>query len=343
MDNQIKDNIIELLKYYNSPSTGKPYDVQKEVNIVVRNGEANITININPNEIEKFEIDKKNLQKRILSVPNIKAVNIIHTAEKKMENIKKPDTTKYNLKTKNIIAIASGKGGVGKSTVSANIAIALKELGKSVSLLDTNIFGPSIPRMMGINKKPITNEDKKLIPLDSYGVKCMSIGFLIPEDTPTIWRGPMVMKALEQLFINVDWGETDYMILDLPPGTGDTQLTIAQKVPVKGAIVVSTPQDVALIDARKGINMFKKVNIPVLGLIENMSYFICDKCNQRHEIFSYGGTKNEAKKLGTNFLGEIPLNIQLRESSDQGKPIGVYHKNNEIAKIYLEIAKKIIE
>ena len=179
--------------------------------------------------------------------------------------------------------------------------------------------------------------------MENYGVKCMSIGFLIESETPAIWRGPMVMKALEQLFTTVEWGDPDYMIVDLPPGTGDAQLTIAQKVPMKGAVIVSTPQDVALIDARKGINMFKKVNIPVLGIIENMSYFICDKCNQRHEIFSNRGAKKEADKNGEKFLGEIPLDTNLRISSDQGEPVGILKKENNISKIYLDIAKKIVK
>lgn len=343
MDNQIFQNIVNLLKSYNNPETRRPYDTNKGINIIVKDGHVNLSIMINAEKIKIFEDDKTNLQKNILSIPNVLSANIIFTAEKTNENIKtkSPNTEKYKIGSKNIIAIASGKGGVGKSTVSVNLAIALKELGKSVTLLDADIFGPSIPKMMGISTKPKTNENKKLIPLESYGIKCMSIGFLISSDTPAIWRGPMVMKALEQLFINVEWGESDYMIIDLPPGTGDTQLTLAQRVDVKGAIVVSTPQDVALIDARKGINMFRKVNVPVLGLIENMSYFICDQCNKRHEIFSHGGTKNEAIKLGTDLLAEIPLDTNIRICSDQGKPIGINNPENKIAKLYIEIAKKI--
>ena len=343
MDNEIFDNIINLLKNYNNPGTGKLYDTDSDINLVVKNGHANISILIIPEKIKVFESDKNSLQKKILSLPNVLSANIIFTSEKKIDSIdkKKPNLNKFNIDAENIIAIASGKGGVGKSTVSVNLSIALSKLGKSVALLDADIYGPSIPKMMGISDKPNSNENKKFIPLENYGIKCMSIGFLIPSDAPTIWRGPMIMKALEQLFINVEWGKIDYLIVDLPPGTGDTQITMAQRVPLKGAIIVSTPQDIALIDARKGINMFKKVEVPVLGLIENMSYFICDNCNERHEIFSHGGAKKEAADLGVKFLGEIPLVTALRVSSDNGKPIGIYEPKSKIADSYLQIAKRI--
>ena len=343
MDNEIFDSIINLLKNYNNPGTGKPYDTKSDINLVVKNGHANISILIVPEKIEVFENDKNNLQSKVLSLPNVLSANIIFTSESKIDPIKqkKPNLDKYKIDAENIIAIASGKGGVGKSTVSVNLSIALSKLGKSVALLDADIYGPSIPKMMGISDKPKSNEDKKLIPLESCGIKCMSIGFLIASDTPAIWRGPMIMKALEQLFISVEWGKIDYLIVDLPPGTGDTQITMSQKVPLKGAIIVSTPQDIALIDARKGINMFKKVDVPVLGLIENMSYFICENCNERHEIFSHGGAKKEAADLGVKFLGEIPLVTALRISSDNGKPIGFYEPKSKIADSYLEIAKRI--
>ena len=195
--------------------------------------------------------------------------------------------------------------------------------------------------MMGITGKPKTNNNKKLIPLESYGVKCMSIGFLISVDTPAIWRGPMVMKALEQMFNGVEWGELDYLIIDLPPGTGDAQLTLAQSSKLTGSIIISTPQDVALIDARKAINMFNKVNVPVLGIVENMSYFICNKCNERHEIFAYGGAKKEAKEFKVDFLGEFPLDKNLRINSDDGRPACIANPNSDIAINYLNIAKSV--
>ena len=344
MDTKIYKNIEDIVKSFKNPVTGNFFDLNKEINIIVKNANANISINIDPKNIGLFEPLKNIIKDKILNIPNVLSANIILTAERKNSDNQNnnPVNTKYDIKAKSIIAIASGKGGVGKSTVSVNLAIALKELGKSVALLDADIYGPSIPRMMGIGEKPRTNENNKLIPLENYEIKCMSIGFLIDPDTPTIWRGPMIMKALEQLFLTVEWGEPDFMIVDLPPGTGDIQLTMAQKVPMKGAIIVSTPQDVALIDARKGINMFKKVNTPVLGIIENMSYFICDQCNKRHEIFSHGGARNEAKKMDCNFLGEIPLDKNLRMSSDEGMPIGIKNSNNPIVEAYKEIARKII-
>ena len=340
MDNKIKENIVKLIKNTKNPQTGEFFKIDNEVNIIVREKHVTITIQIDHQKLELFKEVNSYLKEQIDSNKDILSSNIILTADKKSTQ-NNQFNNKYKLKPKNIIAIASGKGGVGKSTVSVNLSIALSKIGKSVALLDADIYGPSIPRMMGINNRPITNENKKFIPLENHGIKCMSIGFLITPDTPAIWRGPMIMKALEQLFLNVEWGETEYMIIDLPPGTGDTQLTIAQKVDVKGAIIISTPQDIALIDAIKGVNMFKKVNIPVIGLIENMSYFICDKCNQRHEIFSHGGAKQESEKLKTNFLGEIPINKDLRICSDQGKPILIEKPESEISKIYLEIANKL--
>ena len=249
----------------------------------------------------------------------------------------------FKINAKNIIAIASGKGGVGKSTFAVNYAVTLEKMGKKVGILDADIYGPSIPRMMGISGRPETNDNKKMIPLVNYGIKCMSIGFLLDVETPAIWRGPMVMKALDQMFSGVEWGELDYLVIDLPPGTGDAQLTLAQSSKLSGSIIVSTPQDVALIDVRKGINMFKKVNVPVLGIVENMSYFICDSCNKRHEIFSYGGAKEAAKEFDTNFLGEIPIDKNLRIQSDNGNPLCISAPNSEVSEIYLSIVKKIDE
>ncbi len=342
MDNKIIGTISSILKSTINPETSEPFILDKDINILVKEGHVNLTININPNKISLYDDLKEKLQKKILSIPNVLTTNVILTAEKKGID-SNTGNNKYKINTKNIIAIASGKGGVGKSTVAVNLAMALNKIGKNVALLDADIYGPSIPKMMGISAKPITNENNKLIPLENYGIKCMSIGFLIEANTPTIWRGPMIMKALEQLFVSVEWGNPDYMIVDLPPGTGDTQITMAQKVPLKGAIIVSTPQDVALIDARKGINMFQKVNVPVLGIIENMSYFICDECNKRHEIFSHGGAKIEAKKLGTNFLGEIKIDTKIRVASDEGKPIALNNIKNDITNTFEEIAKKLMK
>jgi len=240
-----------------------------------------------------------------------------------------------------IIAVASGKGGVGKSTTAVNLALGLAALGLRIGVLDADIYGPSIPRMLGISGKPLSHDGKMLEPKVAHGVKCMSIGFLVPEDTPMIWRGPMVMSALQQMLRDVNWGELDVMVVDMPPGTGDAQLTMAQQVPLAGAVIVSTPQDIALLDARKGLNMFKKVDVPVLGFIENMSYFKCPHCGERSDIFSHGGAKLEAEKLGVEFLGELPLDIAIRETSDEGNPIVQSQPQSEHAQVYRAIAARI--
>ena len=242
---------------------------------------------------------------------------------------------------KSIIAVASGKGGVGKSTTAVNLAMALAAKKLKVGILDADIYGPSQPRMMGISGRPQSVDGKTLQPMENYGVKVMSMGFLVPEDTPMIWRGPMVMGALEQMLRDVAWGELDALVIDLPPGTGDAQLTISQRVPVTGAVIVSTPQDIALLDARKGLNMFRKVDVPVFGIVENMSYHKCVNCGHVEHIFSHGGARKEAERLGTEFLGELPLDIQIRETSDGGTPITVSKPDSEHAKAYRAIADKV--
>ena len=242
-----------------------------------------------------------------------------------------------------IVAVASGKGGVGKSTTAVNLALGLAAGGHKTGLLDADIYGPSMPRMMGITGQPSSSDGTTLDAMENYGVKVMSMGFLVEEDTPMIWRGPMVQSALEQMMRDVSWGELDIMVVDMPPGTGDIQLTLAQKVPLTGAVIISTPQDIALMDARKGLNMFRKVGVPVFGLIENMSYFTCPKCGERSEIFSHGGAKVEADRLGIDFLGEIPLDIIIRETSDGGRPIVVSEPESEHALTYRAIADKVWE
>lgn len=242
---------------------------------------------------------------------------------------------------KSVVAVASGKGGVGKSTTAINIAMGLAASGHKVGLLDADIYGPSMPRMMGISGRPNTNDGKTLDPMENYGVKVMSMGFLVEEDTPMIWRGPMVQSALEQMMRDVNWGDLDVLIVDMPPGTGDAQLTMAQRVPLTGAVVVSTPQDIALLDARKGLNMFRKVDVPVFGIVENMSYFACPHCNERTDIFGHGGARETADELGTDFLGEIPLHLDIRETSDGGRPIVVSKPESEHAKAYRAVADKV--
>ncbi|OOZ38139.1 iron-sulfur cluster carrier protein ApbC [Solemya elarraichensis gill symbiont] len=241
---------------------------------------------------------------------------------------------------KNIIAVASGKGGVGKSTTAVNLALALSAEGARVGILDADIYGPSQPRMLGVSGKPDSNDGKTLEPMKSYDLQAMSIGFLIDEETPMIWRGPMVTQALEQLLNDTNWSDLDYLIIDLPPGTGDTQLTLAQKVPVSGAIVVTTPQDIALLDARKGFKMFEKVEVPVLGIVENMSLHICSKCGHEEPIFGEGGGKRMADEYGVDFLGGLPLDMRIREETDAGKPTVVAEPDSRISMIYREIARK---
>lgn len=241
---------------------------------------------------------------------------------------------------KNIVAIASGKGGVGKSTVSVSLAVALAKSGARVGLLDTDIYGPSIPIMMGVTEKPEIRGEK-LIPIEKYGVSLMSIGFMIPEDTPLIWRGPMVMKAVEQLLTDVEWGELDYLLMDLPPGTGDVQLTLSQKVPLTGAVIVTTPQDVALLDVVRGISMFRKLNVPILGVIENMSFFSCPHCGGRSDIFSHGGGEAASKKLDVPFLGEIPIDLKIREGGDEGKPVPADDLDSASGRVFMDIGEQL--
>jgi ATP-binding protein involved in chromosome partitioning len=241
---------------------------------------------------------------------------------------------------KHIVAVASGKGGVGKSTVAVNLAVALARQGHAVGLLDADIYGPSLPRMLGVSRKPEVR-DGKMLPLAAWGLKAMSIGFLVEEETPMIWRGPMVMGALEQMLGQVEWGALDVLIVDMPPGTGDAQLTMAQRVALAGAVIVSTPQDIALIDARRGVRMFERVRVPVLGLVENMSVFCCPNCGHRSEIFGHGGAKLESQRLGAPFLGEVPLLLDIRSSADAGTPIVAAAPDGEAAKAYKEIAIRL--
>jgi ATP-binding protein involved in chromosome partitioning len=240
-----------------------------------------------------------------------------------------------------IIAVASGKGGVGKSTTAVNLALGLRDLGLKVGMLDADIYGPSVPKLLGIKGRPEMLGGTKLMPMNGYGMKVMSIGFLVEEETPMIWRGPMVMSALTQMLFEVDWGELDVMVVDMPPGTGDAQLTMAQQVPLKGAVIVSTPQDLALIDARRGIAMFRRVSVPVLGIVENMSYFLCPKCGTRSNIFGHGGARHEAERLKTPFLGDVPLHMDIREKSDAGLPVVATDPDGAHAKIYRDMAAKV--
>ncbi|HKK14005.1 MAG TPA: iron-sulfur cluster carrier protein ApbC [Gammaproteobacteria bacterium] len=262
---------------------------------------------------------------------NVSSNVVAHAVQKGVEPIKG---------IKNIIAVASGKGGVGKSTTAVNLALALAQEGATVGILDADIYGPSQPRMLGVSGRPESKDGKTLEPMVSYHVQAMSIGFLIDEETPMVWRGPMVTQALQQLLNDTNWKDLDYLVIDLPPGTGDTQLTLAQQVPVSGAVIVTTPQDIALLDARKGLKMFQKVEVPVLGIVENMSIHICSNCGHEEHIFGEGGGTRMAEQNEVDFLGALPLDIHIREETDSGKPSVVADPDSRISQIYREIARR---
>ncbi|HXP04701.1 MAG TPA: Mrp/NBP35 family ATP-binding protein [Stellaceae bacterium] len=324
--------------------------------IVIRDGNVGFAIEVESERGPHLEPLRKAAEAAVEALPGVLSVTAVLTAEAQPPQAQRPAPQAHSHGqgpaaqigrrgavpgVGAIVAVASGKGGVGKSTVAANLALGLKANGLSVGVLDADIYGPSMPRMLGISGRPQTVDGKTLRPMENYGIKCMSMGFLVPEDTAMIWRGPMVMSALNQMLRDVAWGELDIMVVDLPPGTGDAQLTMAQQVPLAGAVIVSTPQDIALIDARRGLSMFHKVNVPVLGIIENMSYFLCPHCGERSEIFSHGGARREAERLGVEFLGEVPLDAQIRETSDEGRPITVSEPGSPHALLFREIAAKV--
>jgi ATP-binding protein involved in chromosome partitioning len=316
----------------------------------LRDGHVSFAIEVEPQRGPKLEPLRKAAEKAVEALPGVLSVTAVLTAEKAPPSPKPTPSPVHAPAQKpmvpgvrSIIAVASGKGGVGKSTVAANLALGFAANGLRIGLLDADIYGPSMPRMLGISGRPSSRDGRVLEPMTNYGIKCMSMGFLVPEETPMIWRGPMVMSALQQMLRDVAWGELDIMVVDMPPGTGDAQLTMAQQVPLAGAVIVSTPQDIALLDARKGINMFRKVDVPVLGIVENMSYFRCPHCGERTDIFSHGGARREAERLGVAFLGEVPLDIVIRETSDEGRPIVVSHPESEHAQIFRGMAAQVAE
>jgi ATP-binding protein involved in chromosome partitioning len=318
--------------------------------LAIRDGNVAFAIEVDRERGPRLEPLRQAAEKAVEELPGVLSVTAVLTAQAPPRGRAAPaPATPAQARTarggvpgvRAIVAVASGKGGVGKSTVAANLALALRANGLRVGVLDADIYGPSMPRMLGISGRPRSRDGKSLIPMENYGLKCMSMGFLVPEDTPMIWRGPMVMSALQQMLREVEWGELDIMVVDMPPGTGDAQLTMAQQVPLAGAVIVSTPQDIALLDARKGLNMFKKVDVPVLGIVENMSYFLCPHCGGRSEIFSHGGARQEAVRLGTEFLGEVPLDLEIRETSDDGRPITVSDPDNPHARVFRKMAARI--
>ncbi len=281
-------------------------------------------------------------EKAVRALPGVAGVTAVLTAEAEKPQTQPARRERLELPTvAHIVAVASGKGGVGKSTTAANLAVALARQGLKVAIFDADVYGPSVPRLFGLAGQKPKSDGAKVTPLEAHGVKVMSIGFMIAEDNPIVWRGPMVMGALEQMLRDVAWGDIDVMVVDMPPGTGDTQLTMSQRVPLAGAVIVSTPQDIALLDARKGLNMFRKVEVPILGLIENMSYYVCPNCGHRDEIFAHGGAQRAAAEMGVPFLGEIPLELKIRMTSDEGKPIVASEPESAHARAFMDIARRL--
>ncbi|MCW5751441.1 MAG: iron-sulfur cluster carrier protein ApbC [Alphaproteobacteria bacterium] len=322
--------------------------------LVVKQGNVGFAIEVDPRQGARKEPLRKACEQAVEALPGVLSVTAVLTAHRPASAGERPRQAPSQGQPASsqrpeipgiraIIAVASGKGGVGKSTTAVNLALGLAVRGLRIGMLDADIYGPSLPRMLGIAGKPVSKDGKRMEPMRNWGIVAMSMGFLVPEDTPMIWRGPMVMSALEQMLREVNWGELDVLVVDMPPGTGDAQLTMAQRVPLTGAVIVSTPQDIALLDARKGLNMFRKVDVPVFGIVENMSYFSCPNCGHRADIFSHGGAKRTAEELGCDFLGEIPLHMDIRETSDGGEPIVVSRPGSEQAKAYLRLAELVAE
>jgi ATP-binding protein involved in chromosome partitioning len=326
--------------------------------IATRGGHVAITLDVDPSRGPALEPLRQACEQAVRAMPGVLSATAVMTAERAAPKAPpapaarpegqghahgKAGASRIEVPgVKHIIAVASGKGGVGKSTTAVNLALGLAANGVSTGLLDADIYGPSMPRMLAVKEKPESIEGGKLLkPIERYGLRTMSIGYIVNEDTPMIWRGPMVSSALEQMLRDVRWGELDVLVVDMPPGTGDAQLTLAQRVALAGAVIVSTPQDIALVDARKGLSMFRKVAVPVLGIVENMSYFLCPKCGERSEIFGHGGAREEADKLGVPFLGEIPLHLDIRTTSDSGHPIVVAKPDSPHAQAYRNIAGRV--
>jgi ATP-binding protein involved in chromosome partitioning len=355
-----EQQILDALRQVRDPDRGGDIvSLNMVTGMVIRDGNVGFAIEVEPERGPRLEPLRKAAEQAVEILPGVVSVTAVLTAESRPpaqrpaphahahphqppQGQRPPQAQRGAIPGVGaIVAVASGKGGVGKSTVAANLALGLKANGLAVGVLDADIYGPSMPRMLGISGRPEMEDNKTLRPMENYGIKCMSMGFLVAEETAMIWRGPMVMSALNQMLRDVMWAPLDIMVVDLPPGTGDAQLTMAQQVPLAGAVIVSTPQDIALIDARRGLSMFQKVDVPVLGIIENMSYFLCPHCGERSHIFSHGGARREAERLGCDFLGEVPLDLAIRETSDEGRPITVSAPNSPHAQLFREIAAKV--
>ena len=349
-----KEQVLAALAKVSSPNGGALPDARVLSDVVVSDGKVFFSLAVDAAAVKAWEPVRKAAEDAVRAIPGVQSALVALTAERSAGAGGRPaqpappgpahpaDKVQPGIPGVDaVIAVASGKGGVGKSTTAVNLALGLRDLGFKVGMLDADIYGPSLPKLLAIREKPQTIGGTRLKPIERYGLTVMSIGFLIDEETPMIWRGPMVMSAITQMLREVEWGKLDVMVVDMPPGTGDAQLTMAQQVPLKGAVIVSTPQDLALVDARRGVAMFKRVNVPVLGVVENMSYFLCPSCGTRSDIFGHGGARQEAERLGVPFLGEIPLHMTIREKSDLGLPVVATEPDGPHAKIYREIAAKV--
>ncbi len=318
------------------------------LSLVLSGGRLSATITISSDEAPSFSGIRAEAERVLRSLPGGENSLVVLTAERSETQKSAPDL-KQSAKPRvlpevgHVIAVASGKGGVGKSTTTVNLALALQAEGWSVGILDADIYGPSLPTLLGLHGQPRVGSGRKLLPMEAFGLKAMSIGLLVEEETAMIWRGPMVMSAITQMLTEVEWGKLDILLVDMPPGTGDAQLAIAQGTPLAGAVIVSTPQDLALIDARRGVSMFRKVDVPILGLIENMAHFICPDCGGRHAIFGEGGAKDEARRLGVPYLGSVPLTMALRAASDVGRPPVAIEPDGTLGQAYREIARGLLK
>src|SRR6202140_1189307 len=358
----MKDDVLAALAKVASPQGQPLTETGTLSDVVVTDGKVFFSISVDAGAVKEWESVRARAEAAASAVPGVKSVLVALTAERASgvggtAPQRRPPMPPGAARPReagtapspagipgvtSIIAVASGKGGVGKSTTAVNLALGLRDLGLKVGILDADIYGPSLPKLLAIRERPQTLGGTRLKPITRYGLNVMSIGFLIDEETPMIWRGPMVMSAFTRMPREVEWGTLDVMVVDMPPGTGDAQLTMAQQVPLKGAVIVSTPQDLALIDARRGIAMFRRVNVPVLGIIENMSYFLCPQCGTRSDIFSHGGARHEAERLGVPFLGEVPLHMDIREKSDAGLPVVATAPDGPLAAVYRDIAAKVL-